>query len=575
MLAFLAVVALYALSGTTAEPAMLSCTDEYGMQFAQLMGWIQTVCVTQLQEQTKPDGTLATLGSCSHPECARLVGRVADGCHEFLSGGFGGAMASAFRPVRDLCVEGTRVDPAHDPPAPPVYAITDTVARGGFGRENPINTCAGSLTDGFDQIAPSASHPAFYAVLQPPAGQRLRLTATEMYLAKGNLRVGHGTIAAAEANNWEVGTPWRGTDVDAAGHSYAGTVGEPVRAMLAIDAQDATGPNSFNLAISCECVEPDSCGAHGQCHDGVCECSGGYQLLNGTCDDASCVGIDCSGEQHGQCFQGACLCRPGWVDDKCSTPDPCAPVDCKNGGTCEAQGSDATCRCATGFMGERCEERDPCAGVWCSSHGECVRGKCECHDGYFGDTCMDDCGALAAKNKGILRTNSNHVAATGCTAGYDTCLLETCDEAIQGCTLKRNGVGGLPFACNVNGIGAECKSDLLVILLSRSSRLGAVKTVGLTKFALSRLCCFHGMTLLSMRCSVHKLCGAQAFVLLRYTLATSCTRTVSLGVGVVGTGPRSIKAGRGVRAQADGAALAARNRHRRRAVVPVVAIELQ
>jgi hypothetical protein len=44
---------------------------------------------------------------------------------------------------------------------------------------------------------------------------------------------------------------------------------------------------------------------------------------------------------------------------------------------------------------------------------------------------------------------------------------------------------------------------------------------------------------------------------------------------VVGTGPRSIKAGRAVRAQADGAALAARNRHRRRAVVPVVAIELQ
>ena len=86
---------------------------------------------------------------------------------------------------------------------------------------------------------------------------------------------------------------------------------------------------------------------------------------------------------------------------------------------------------------------------------------------------MDDCGALAAKNKGILRTNSNHVAATGCTAGYDTCLLETCDEAIQGCTLKRNGVGGLPFACNVNGIGAECKSDLLVTILSRSSRLGA------------------------------------------------------------------------------------------------------
>ncbi len=433
----------------------LDCSDEFGTKFAGLMMWVQNVCVTQLGEQPPADSG-SGLGSCENPECARVVARVADGCRSFFSDGFGEGMGKGFRQgFSDMCQQENTHDPAHEPPPPPMYAIADHEARGGrLGHEIPIKTCAGSLTDGFDRVAPD-SMGQYYAVVQPPPGQKVRLTVTEMYLPEGNLRLGHGTAAAA-TGDWN-DPPMMGTNGDAVGSGYVGDVGEPVRALFVEDADKAASANSFNLAITCECVEPNSCGVHGECRSGVCECSGGYQLLNGTCDDATCVGIDCGGEEHGQCYKGACLCRPGWIDHSCGTPDPCAPIECQNGGTCEAQGSDATCRCAQGFLGDRCEERDPCAGVWCSSHGECVGGTCQCTDGYSGDSCMDDCGALARKNKGIVRTNSNHVAATGCTEGYDTCLFETCDDTVKGCTLERNGVDGLPFTCLVNGIGAECK----------------------------------------------------------------------------------------------------------------------
>ena len=445
-----------AFGGVMAEsPSKLACTDGYGAKYAGLMTWVQDVCVAQLHEEPPPHAGGGP-GSCENPECARLVARVADGCHGFFSDGFGEKMGESFEPVSAMCQQANTHDPTREPPAPPMYAISDTEARGTLSHELPIKTCAGSLTDGFDLVAPD-DFGQYYAVVQPPPGQRVRLTVAEMYLPNGNLRMGHGSVAAAD--NWAVtDPPWRGTDADAVGRSYAGDVGEPVRALFVEDADKAEVANSFNLAITCECVEPDSCGVHGECRGGVCQCSGGYRLLNGTCDDASCVGIDCGGEEHGQCYKGECLCKVGWIGDSCSTPDPCAAIECRNGGTCEAQGSHATCRCTQDFLGDFCEEHDRCAGVWCSSHGECVDGTCECHDGYSGETCMDDCGALARNNKGIVRTNSNRVAATGCTEGYDTCLFETCDATVKGCTLERNGVDGLPFTCLINGRGAECKS---------------------------------------------------------------------------------------------------------------------
>jgi hypothetical protein len=435
-------------------PVPLECSDEYGRDFANLMDWIEEVCVNQLNE-APPRERGSGPSSCVTAECARLVARVEDGCHSWFSDGFGAQLGKMFRPLYDMCVEGTAHGP-RDPPAPPVYAITDTAARGYQYHEHPIDSCAGVLNDGFDHFTPP-SLGQNYAVLRPPPGQKLRVTATEMYLAKGNLRVGHG-----RDDDWQVGDPWMGTGADNAGRSFAGDVGDPVRVLFVIDPDDAKRGNSFDLAISCECVDASSCGAHGKCRDGVCECSGGYQLLNGTCDDASCVGIDCGGEEQGRCYSGKCLCKLGWTGSDCSEPDPCSEIACEHGGTCEPDLSGsrptATCHCASEYTGARCEQVDRCASVWCGSHGACVDGACECRDGYSGPECMDDCGSLVRNNPlvGVVRTNSPHVAATGCTPGRDTCLLESCAADVSGCTLARNGVGGLPFACIVNGIGAEC-----------------------------------------------------------------------------------------------------------------------
>ena len=219
--------------------------------------------------------------SCARPECSRLVARVNRGCASWFCDGSDESFAEMFTPLSEMCATGI----ANNPPASPSYAITDIDARGHLGHEVPITTCMGTLNDGFDRFAPiqMGQH---YAVLQPPAGQRLHLTVTEMYLARGNLRFGHGSTAAA-SGEWQVGMwPSPSTRTEGVGQNYTGDIGEPVRVLYVADLDNAKVGESFDLAISCECVEQDSCGAHGKCRDGVCECSDGYELLNGECNAA-------------------------------------------------------------------------------------------------------------------------------------------------------------------------------------------------------------------------------------------------------------------------------------------------
>ena len=73
-----------AFGGVMAEsPSKLACTDDYGAKYAGLMTWVQDVCVAQLHEEP-PAHAGGGPGSCENPECARLVARVADGCHGFF-----------------------------------------------------------------------------------------------------------------------------------------------------------------------------------------------------------------------------------------------------------------------------------------------------------------------------------------------------------------------------------------------------------------------------------------------------------------------------------------------------------
>jgi hypothetical protein len=69
----------------------------------------------------------------------------------------------------------------------------------------------------------------------------------------------------------------------------------------------------------------------------------------------------------------------------CILDDPCAEVECLNGGAC----MDGTCNCPDGFSGDNCEIEDTCltGAVTCQNGGTCVDGTCECPDGYVGTNC--------------------------------------------------------------------------------------------------------------------------------------------------------------------------------------------
>ncbi|XP_035824819.1 fibropellin-1-like [Aplysia californica] len=77
--------------------------------------------------------------------------------------------------------------------------------------------------------------------------------------------------------------------------------------------------------------------------------------------------------------------------------DPCAPVQCQNGGSCQISPDNvAFCACATGFTGSLCEVAvvDECSlpnGHRCQNNARCVDElsgyKCVCLSGWEGDFC--------------------------------------------------------------------------------------------------------------------------------------------------------------------------------------------
>ena len=82
-------------------PVPLECSDEYGRDFANLMDWIEEVCVNQLNE-APPRERGSGPSSCVTAECGRLVARVEDGCHSWFSDGFGAQLGKMFRPLYDM-----------------------------------------------------------------------------------------------------------------------------------------------------------------------------------------------------------------------------------------------------------------------------------------------------------------------------------------------------------------------------------------------------------------------------------------------------------------------------------------
>uniref|UniRef100_A0A1I7YCC9 Kunitz/Bovine pancreatic trypsin inhibitor domain protein n=1 Tax=Steinernema glaseri TaxID=37863 RepID=A0A1I7YCC9_9BILA len=94
-----------------------------------------------------------------------------------------------------------------------------------------------------------------------------------------------------------------------------------------------------------------------------------------------------------------CRCAPGFTNDNCTDRidyDPCAPLPCKNGGTCNARtdksGTNYECFCAIGYAGKDCEMK-PCDPNPCFNNGTCrtTRGYssffCDCTDNFGGKMC--------------------------------------------------------------------------------------------------------------------------------------------------------------------------------------------
>lgn len=115
-----------------------------------------------------------------------------------------------------------------------------------------------------------------------------------------------------------------------------------------------------------------------------------------------CANVDC--KNGGNCVDGTCNCVNGYTGSRCEIPpNPCQNVTCLNGGTC----LDGTCHCINGYTGVHCEIAPidgPCAGVSCQNGGTCVDGTCDCVNGYTGVHCeippANPCAGVTCQNGG-------------------------------------------------------------------------------------------------------------------------------------------------------------------------------
>jgi len=111
----------------------------------------------------------------------------------------------------------------------------------------------------------------------------------------------------------------------------------------------------------------------------VCECPAGFEGAN--CENEitdPCANVEC--QNGGTCnTDGTCDCAPGYGGDNCNTL-LCDVVLCENGGTC----NNGDCDCPEGFSGLTCEVDDACLAIECLNGGTCSLGICACPDGFTG-----------------------------------------------------------------------------------------------------------------------------------------------------------------------------------------------
>eukprot|EP00794_Sanderia_malayensis_P008054 gene8054-8917_t len=196
-----------------------------------------------------------------------------------------------------------------------------------------------------------------------------------------------------------------------------------------------------------ECLNNTNCKNNATCIDGVnsytCKCAAGFtglhcdeksdRCLQNQCQNGICVedkttyicrcfigytgkycdadinecNLQASGvcNNNGVCIAGNntfhCKCADGYGGSRCEiNQSGCRSNPCFNGGICmapSALGNGYVCKCNAEFTGRRCENRfDPCASTPCQNEASCANSnenevyayKCNCLDGYAGQTCQ-------------------------------------------------------------------------------------------------------------------------------------------------------------------------------------------
>ncbi|EGC32669.1 hypothetical protein DICPUDRAFT_38006, partial [Dictyostelium purpureum] len=164
---------------------------------------------------------------------------------------------------------------------------------------------------------------------------------------------------------------------------------------------------------NCPLYNGHICAGFGFCEDGFCKCDNSHQG-----DDCSVVYVECPKNNGQICsgglnkcnnITGVCTCEPNKSGYDCSVDDSiyCKDPTCNNNGICDK--SKGKCNCNDGYSGDSCETpicSSSCSNhgsyPTCSNHGVCDRSKgiCSCNNGFGGESCETPICSTGCSNHG-------------------------------------------------------------------------------------------------------------------------------------------------------------------------------